>query len=280
MTKDGLVPRATKTADIGESKVKAKLQYISTVSKIERDVGIDFYCELLIGNKPVIPFYVQVKSSKDFDKTNGRSIKKETILYWLTRPHPVYLIFYDQQSDICFWYSVEEHRYDLIGKLFETDSKTIYISVDRTDVLENGDNDAFKERIEEDNYSLMTYRGMPQFKGREYVKRIPDLPRTDIEYSRIKENVRAGLYSLIYHHIKKGENDMAINLSEAVAIFDHSHYNHFAWLGYLYKEKGEFDNARKNFEKAIDILKRDTKWDRHQISEMVKRLQLERDSIS
>jgi hypothetical protein len=46
-----LLPWETQLGDIGETEIKSRLQRFSTVTKIERDVGIDFYCELIINGK-------------------------------------------------------------------------------------------------------------------------------------------------------------------------------------------------------------------------------------
>jgi len=85
------LPGETQLGDTGETEIKSRLQRFSTVTKIERDVGIDFYCELIVDGFPTIPFYVQAKSSQHLDAQSGRSIKKSTIWYWLRRPHPVYI---------------------------------------------------------------------------------------------------------------------------------------------------------------------------------------------
>jgi len=247
--------------DIGESEIKSRLQRFSTVTKMERDVGIDFYCELVNNGIPTIPFYVQAKTSRHLDDKGGCSIKKRTIEYWLTRLHPVYIIFYDGQKDICYWKSIEEERYALIKKLKSTKSETIYVKFEPLNILKkNGNTQQFIRQLEKDYNSLLLSQGRPQFIGGGYVKRVPEPPRTSDEYIRIKNTARASLYSLIVHHINRGELEDAIKYAESVAIFDDSHYNHFAWLGYLYKKRGDIAKAKINFEKAIDICKRDPKW--------------------
>ncbi|RLG99119.1 hypothetical protein DRO38_08150 [Candidatus Bathyarchaeota archaeon] len=256
-----MLPWETQLGDIGETEIKSRLQRFSTVTKIERDVGIDFYCDLIVNGVPSIPFYIQAKSSQHLDSQCGCSIKKSTIKYWLMKPHPVYIIFYDEQKDICYWKSIEEDRYVLIEKFFKNESKTVYIALKPSNILyKNGNNQTFIRQLEKDYHSLLLFRGIPKFMGGGYIKTVPEAPRTLDEYIRIKENARASLYSLIVHHIIKGELEEAIKYAEAVAIFDESHYNHFAWLGYLYREKRENAKAKINFEKAINICKRDSKW--------------------
>lgn len=271
-----MLPWETQLGDIGETEIKSRLQRFSTVTKIERDVGIDFYCELIVNGVPSIPFYIQAKSSQHLNAQGGCSVKKSTVKYWLTRPHPVYIIFYDGKKDICYWKSIEEERYVLTEKFLNCESKTIYITFSPSNILYRDDNNKiFIKKLEEDYLSLLLFQGSPQFSGRGYVKRIPETPRTPNEYIRIKENARASLYSLIVHHLNIGESEEAIKYGEAVAIFDESHYNHFAWLGYLYKKKNEKAKAKINFEKAIDICKRDQKWERAEINKIISTLEYE-----
>lgn len=257
----GIVPWNQRIGDFGESEIEARLRRISTATKIERDVGIDFYCDLLIDDKPLLPFYVQAKSSQHWDDKRGKSVDKGTILFWLNKPFPVYIFFYDDKTDICYWHSVEKDRYVLIGRLFSTESESIYISFSKAQIFDKGDNPEFKVQLESDYHSLMSFQGTPQFEGSGYIKSVPPPPRAEIEYKRMKANARSCLYSLIHLHIAKKETDAAINLAEAVARFDHSHHTHFVWLGYLYKEKKEIELAVKNFKKAIDICRRDDRLD-------------------
>lgn len=280
MSEKSILPWETQLGDIGETKIKSRLQRFSTVTKIERDVGLDFYCELIVNRIPSNPFYVQAKSSQHFDSQNGRSIDKSTIQSWLTKPHPVYVIFYDEQKDICYWKLIEEERYNFIEKFFRNESKTIYVRFDKSNILQkNDDNQAFKEKLIEDTHSLLLFQGTPRFIGNGYVKKVPETPRSPGEYIRIKENARASLYSLILNHIYNKEFDGAIKYSKAVALFDSSHYNHFAWLGFLYKEINEIGKAKINFEKAIDICKRDQKWERTEIDNIISTLEKEIDNL-
>ena len=58
-----MIPWERRLGDFGESEIKGRLQRFSSVTKIETDVGIDFYCELIINDIPTTPFYVQAKST-------------------------------------------------------------------------------------------------------------------------------------------------------------------------------------------------------------------------
>ena len=273
--KSGIVPWNQRIGDIGESEIEARLRRISTTTKIERDIGIDFYCELLIDNKPFSPFFVQAKSSKHWDGKKGRSIDKGTIVFWLSRPSPLYVLFYDEKDDICYWHSVEKDRYDLIGKIFLTASESVYISFSNDKIFDKGENNEFKLQLESDYQSLLSFRGMPQFGGSGYVKTVPPPPRSEYEYDRIKLNARASLYSLIRLHILNKETDDAINLAEAVAKFDQSHHTHFVWLGYLYKDKKEPVSAIENFRQAIDICTKDETLDPDMKDSWVSRFETE-----
>ena len=116
---------------------------------------------------------------------------------------------------------------------------------------------------------------MPQFVGIGYEKRIPAPPRSEREYRLTKSNARACLYSLIHHHLIRGEHASAIDLCEAVAIFDRNHATHFTQLGYLYKSIGQKKKSIKNFEIAIDLMKKDKKWNRKDLSVRIKSLEKE-----
>ena len=243
-------------------------------------MGLDFYCDLLIDDKPLLPFYVQAKSSEHWDKNQGRSINKGTIVFWLSKPYPVYIHFYDEADDICYWYSVEKDRYDLISKLFSTESESIYISFSKEQVFNKDDNPDFRTQLKKDYHSLMAFLGTPQFEGEGYVKSIPPPPRSGYEYELIKMNARACLYSLFQLHIAQKDVDMAITFAESVAMFDKSHHTHFEWLGYLYKEKGDKQKARGNFKSAIDICEKDGNFDPTLKEEWVNRLNNEIDKLN
>ena len=198
-----LIPWETRLGTVGESAIKSRLAYFSNPTKYEEDVGIDFYCELIEDDSPSMPFYVQAKGTGHFDKTWGRGISKSTITYWLQQQHPVFLIVYDDKKKACYWMSVEDHRYSLIQKIFTADSRTIYVRMDTSNILEQSrdGNEAFIAKVKGDSNSVQLFRGRPQFVGEEYVKEIPLPPRSEAELHRIRESVRAGLYSLVRHHL-------------------------------------------------------------------------------
>lgn len=265
----------TRLGDIGEAEIKSRLSYFSLPVKYDTDIGIDFYCELLEDDTPGLPFYVQAKGSEHFDVNWGASVKKSTIIYWLLRPSPVFLIVYDENAGDCYWMSIEDHRYSLFEKLSKTHTKTIYLKMGRSHVLEKGrgKNNEFVRKIKEDLGSVELFRGRPKFKGEGYVRQVPDPPRSRIEFQRIKENIRESLYSLlIYHFFLQRDLENAYLLGEFLTKFDKSHYNHFVWFGQINKALGKKSDARKNFEDALKICERDKNWPRESIEHIIARI--------
>ena len=172
MQYDVKVPWETRLGDVGELEIRKRLTYFSIPTKYTRDVGIDLYCELLENDSPTIPFHVQAKGTGHFDDNWGASIKKSTIIYWLLRPFPVFLIVYDENSGNCNWMSIEDYRYSLFKKISKTNSKTIYLQLDKSNILEKGrdKNDKFIRKIKEDLGSVKLFQGRPLFKGEGYCK--------------------------------------------------------------------------------------------------------------
>lgn len=267
MTTKPRVPWTTRLGTIGEAQVKARLAYFSIPTKYETDPGIDFYCELLENDSPSLPFYIQVKGTEHFDDNWGQSIPKSTLVYWLQQPAPVFLLVYDEPRGVCHWMSVEQLRYRLIEQIFTTEAATIYLRMDRSNVLDQGRdrNQGFIERIKEDTALIQLFRGHAVFRGDGYVKQLPPPPRTELELDRIKENVRAGLYSLIQHCTVTQDLASAKLYCEFLAHFDTNHYNHFMWLGQINAVIGDCTAARAYFRKAIEICQADKEWARESL---------------
>jgi len=272
-----LVPRNNRLGTIGEKAIQSRLANFSNPTKCENDIGIDFYCELLENDSPSIPFYVQAKSKKHFDKSLGVCIPKTTIFYWLQQPHPVFLIVYDDYTKECYWLSIEDIRYDLIRKLFKTSKDTIYIKVGKSSILKQGEdkNKPFIEKIKLSYDSIQLYRGQPQFIGDDYVKKIPSCPRSDIELHQIEGNVRASLYSLIQYYEKTNDLETAYICCEFLAKFDKSHYNHFVWLGKIYKIIGKPGEAMQSFREALSICHSDKKLPVNRKNEIIESIEKE-----
>ena len=202
------IPWGTRLGTIGESAIKSRLAYFSNPTKYEEDAGIDFYCELIEDNSPSLPFYVQAKGTTYFDNSWGAGIPKSTIFYWLQQQHPVFLIVYDDETKTCYWMSIEDFRYILMQKIFTADSKTVYIKMNRSNILQplkNG-NEVFIAKIKEDSDSVQLFRGRPQFIGEGYVREIPQSPRSNIELHEIRETARACLYSLVLYNLNEANS--------------------------------------------------------------------------
>ena len=263
------VPWTTRLGTIGEAQVKAHLAYFSIVTKYETDPGIDFYCELLENDSPSLPFYVQAKGTEHFDDAWGQSIAKPTLVYWLHQPAPVFLMVYDDINGLCYWMSIEELRYRLIEQIFTTDSATVYVRMDRTHPLERNLNQGLIDRIKDDTTLVGLFRGQAVFRGDGYVKQLPSPPRSDLELVRIKENVRAGLYSLVQHSIAMQDIPTANLYCKFLADFDSDHYNHFVWLGQINLSNGNRTEAVTNFQRALEICEADKVWPKESLQPII-----------
>lgn len=280
MTSSVKVPWEIRLGDIGEARIRSGLSYFSIPTKYERDVGIDFYCELLEDDSPSIPFYVQAKGTHHFDDNWGASVKKSTIRYWLQQSFPVFLIVYDENTGNSYWMSIEDYRYGLIEKILKPNSETIYLKMDRSHVLEEGKdkNDEFTRKIKEGVSSIELFRGRPLPKGEGYIKTIPSPPRSKIEFRRIKENIRQSLYSLLIHHLLRGDLGNAHFLCEFLTRFDKSHYNHFVWFGQINKALGRKTEAKRSYDEALRICERDKNWPRESMEKIIAQIRNEIES--
>ena len=262
MSSEVKVPWNQRLGVIGESEIKKRLSYFSIPTKPELDVGIDFICELLEDDFPLSKyFFVQAKGTEHFDDNWGRSIKKSTVRYWLQQPFPIFLVVYDENSGNCYWMSIEHNRKSLIEKM-KSDSETIYIKMDRSRILEKGKNknEGFIERIKEDIASVSLIRGHPQFIGEGYVKRRPIVYLSNGTILNVKGNIRVSMLYLITHYMLKNDIKSAYPLCEFLTKFDKSHYEHFVYFGQINKLLRKKEEAKKSFEEAIKICKRDKKW--------------------
>lgn len=263
------VPWKERLGEVGEGHIRTRLSYFSIPTKYQTDVGIDFYCELLEPDSPSISFYVQAKGTEHFDDNWGQAIEKSTIIYWLTRFFPVFLVVYDEISKTCYWKSIEDIRYWLLKKL-ASESATIYIQMDKTHVLEEGKdgNAEFIKKIKDDFVSVQMWLGHAQLRGEGYVQTIPGPPRADIELARLKENIRINLYSLVQHYFLVNDMQNTFVCCDFLTRFDKSHYNHFQWFGIVNQLLGNKDAARAAFSEALSICERDKNWPRESMEHL------------
>jgi len=276
------VPWETRLSKAAEHAIAARLSLFSTANKYDVDVGIDYHCELIEKDTPTFTFFVQAKGTEHFDDNWGAKIKKSTLLYWLLRPTPVFLIVYDVNNHICYWMSIESHRYGLFKKLSESTSETVYLKMDKSHILENGKgkNAEFISKIKQDLISVEQFRGHPLFKGEGYVRLVPDPPRSKFELRETKETIRAGLYSLLIHYLfVKRDLENAYLLGEFLTRFDKAHYNHFVWFGQINKALGNNNVAKRNLEKALEICKSDPNWPKSSIKDIIAQIEDDIESL-
>lgn len=271
MSAKPIIPWNTRLGVIGEAQVKARLAYFSNPVKYETDAGIDFYCELLENATPSQPFYVQAKGTEHFDERWGRAIEKSTLTYWLYQPFPVFLIVYAEPENACYWMSVERIRYWLLERIFTTDADTVYVSLDRSHTLGQGleASGSLIAAIKEDAALVQLFRGQAVFRGDDYVKRVPHPPRSSVELQRIRENIRAALYSLVQHCLLTGDFGTAGMYCRFLSEFDKEHYNHFVWLSQIAEAEGDHRAATENLRIALQICEADKVWPRESLQPII-----------
>jgi hypothetical protein len=252
---------------IGESAIESRLKYFSNPMKPEpeHDVGIDFYCELIEDGSPSLKFFlIQAKGTQHFDNKWGRSFDRRTIHFWLSQPFPLYVIVYDDIDKNCYWMSVEEQRDKIIKRMQSDNTKTIYLTVDRTKILRQDKNVEFVQKIKEDsdslNFRLDLVRGTPQFIGEGYVRAIPVIYLPENLITNIRERIRISMNYLIRNYLLRKDTSNAYSLCEFLTRFDRGHYDHFVLFGNICKLLGKQKEACSSYRQAIEICKRDKNW--------------------
>jgi hypothetical protein len=106
------LPKRTKSQKIGVSaadllsSVLAKFCNVIPVPQ-ERDLGIDFICEIMQGEYPTGKlFNIQCKGKEEAKVESNSitvSIKVATLNYWLLQPNPTLLIVVDCQNGLFYW---------------------------------------------------------------------------------------------------------------------------------------------------------------------------------
>jgi hypothetical protein len=234
------------------------------------EYAIDFYCRLLQNGKPSNKIFgVEVKSTGVFNDYYSESIQKDLIRFWLTQPFPVYVVVYEESSDNCYWTSVEDNREEWINEMWK-DRESITIRVDRAKVLEKGQNEAFINKIEQDIVIVNACRGIPQFVSKGYegayvIGYIPVLKLSDGTREMVSGTIRYGFNYLINDSILRSDLPSAYSLGKLLADFDHGHYDHFILLARICRELGKKEEAKTNYEIAIQICKSDPNWDKKRL---------------
>jgi len=213
-------------------------------------------------------FGVEVKSTDNFGECYYESIEKDKIEFWLISPFPIYVIVYEEASDTCYWTAVEDNRQQWEGELTNNNG-TIAVKIDRTNILEKKGNAAFIQKIKTDILLVNASRGIAEFVIKEFqgtngyaIGYIPVLKLNDKARASISARIRYGLNYLINDSILRDDKQSAYSLSKMLANFDHGHYDHFLLLAHICRDLGKNEEAKENYEIAIDICKRDPRWDK------------------
>jgi hypothetical protein len=261
------IPWSQRLGSIGESVIESRLKYFSNPMKPNYDVGIDFFCELLENGSPSLKFFlVQAKGSQHFDDKWGRSFDRQTIYFWLSQPFPLYIIVYDEVDKNCYWMSIEEQRNSLMRRLKTSDTKTVYITIDRTRILKQDRNIEFVQKIKEDleslNFRLNLARGTPQFIGEGYVRSIPIIYLPENLITNIRERIRISMNYLIQNYLLRNDISNAYSLCEFLTKFDRGHYDHFVLFGDICELLGKREEACSSYSQAIKICEGDKNWNK------------------
>lgn len=227
------------------------------------DIGIDFVCELLKNDSLSSVFFgVQAKGTRHFGERWRGSFKKSTVAEWLLQPFPIYLIVYDEADKNYYWKSISDAQAYLTEKL-KTSNKRIQITVSKSILNSLSDNkgeNRLIRKIHEDSRTIGLMRGYPRFIGEGYIKRVPLLSLPEGVIDNIKENIRISILCLINNYLLKGDMNNSYLLCEFLTRLDKSHYDHFLMFGRMNRFVGNKQLAKKSFEEAIEICRRDKNW--------------------
>ncbi|KKD35208.1 MAG: DUF4365 domain-containing protein [Limnoraphis robusta] len=106
------LPKRTKSQRIGTSAADLLSSVFAEFCNVipvpqDRDLGIDFICEIMQGENPTGKlFNIQCKGKEEAklkDNSITVSIKVTTLNYWLLQPNPTFLIIVDCQSSVFYW---------------------------------------------------------------------------------------------------------------------------------------------------------------------------------
>jgi hypothetical protein len=255
------ISKNQKQGSIGESLIEAKLKRFSHVSRPVNllDYTIDFFCALYDGNKPSnIHFNVQAKTGKSIEKQWKESIDREKVQFWLEQAFPVYIIEVDEDTEKCYWLSVEENREKWLNRLKLGKKKlTVTINKNKPFVEEE-----FIKKIKVDTVHVKANQGIPIFVSNGYIGTIPYMKLSETSRSSVNQTVRLGLDYLIYDRVLNNDLDGAYKTGKILTVFDHSHYDHFLLMARICKQLGKTAEASENYDLAIDICKRDSNWNK------------------
>lgn len=281
------IPRFRRTGKGGEHEIASVLGYFANIMSPEHDVGFDFLCELLENNQPSGNFFwVQAKTTEKFDENWTQRVDKKTITLWLKQFYPVFIILYEKSSDTVYWASVEEKRKEWEPKLGDK-RKTVEVLVDRSYKLQkNNENLEFKKIVKRDIILANAVHGVPHMMGEGYVRSIPILQLSEVARRNIRHRIRLGFNYLIGDYWLRSNPEEAYNLGKLLASFDKHHYDHFLVLARLCHQLGLDDEARDNYDSAIEVCKRDEEWNKRKkptdvsIEEIIASIEKEKQKFS
>ncbi|BFM41061.1 DUF4365 domain-containing protein [Synechocystis sp. LKSZ1] len=112
MTDNSRLPRRTNNQKLGESAqdiFSSTFIHFCNVVPVpqSRDLGIDFFCEVMEGDYPTgLMFNAQCKNKEqacEMNRSLSIQIKIKTINYWLSQRNPTFLFVYDYQNKDFLW---------------------------------------------------------------------------------------------------------------------------------------------------------------------------------
>lgn len=139
------LPKRTKSQKIGQSAADLFSAVFTEFCNVipvpqERDLGIDFICELIHGEYPTgMSFNVQCKGKEEITLQGDKiqvQIKVPTLNYWLIQDKPTFIIVVDCQNNIFYW-SFPEEFLDSIEDTEWKNNEKISIPVLRNNILNN-----------------------------------------------------------------------------------------------------------------------------------------------
>lgn len=231
------------------------------------DSGIDLYCEKIINGKPLLHFWVQVKTSKKWnvDKIFVTFTPNDNhIKYWLKQPIPVYIFLVpDKRDNVAFpYYICRAFDYPFtLGKNINS-FKKITSDSDLSFFLDNFlVGDIYLWGLKDGSVSyLKTQFG-------DYKKTIP------VSFSvMFEKKIRVSLLLALFSLSKEYYNNLIsekpkISDPDEVPYFDmmerlvihlnDKHYHYYELLGDKYFFQKKYDKALGLFEKSLSILHED-----------------------
>lgn len=275
MFEDMGITKTQEYGGIGESATETVLKSFAQVFRPVPlfEYSIDFYCRLIDKGKPLTPFWVEVKSSKCVKDDWRRSIKRETVIFWLEQLSPVFIVVYDISEDICYWVSVEDNR-EIWTEKIERNAKSISLKVKKSQTLNKANriNSDFIKKIVDDTIHVNIANGIPQviYLGGKGVTpnyaffAFPNLDLSENAQIAFRQKIRFSLNLLLRDQYNKCLPE-AYRLCKILTDFDKDHYEHFELLGDICVQLGKTDEAMTYYDCAIDIFRRDPNWDRNRV---------------